>query len=279
MSGAQLLYNTWVCYSHNIPPMIKMSNQNITQRGTQARSLCVMIGRYSPESQHGRSVGHPANVGCSFFRDTNDDLRNHTKMQAQNGRGKTINFHCTAILRSNPTLRGYKKRMIKIWQECASLQTTSQRIAKRFVFWPWNTKIYKKTNNEQYTNTISAIPSIDKPEKWINCQIFLDEAWWFLSSRVFELLSSSLLLFPQRFGWYVLRPSSGVCWTREPTWNSELRSLLNPWGSLVLIFIVKPCGTSLRTRHLYKNTDKTGNSKTMKKKFYQQVGGTYSKQH
>ena len=33
----------------------------------------------------------------------------------------------------------------------------------------------------------------------------------FLSLRFFGLLSSSLLLFPQRFGWYVLRPFSGVC--------------------------------------------------------------------
>ena len=41
----------------------------------------------------------------------------------------------------------------------------------------------------------------------------------FLSLRVFGLLSSSLLLFPQCFGRYVLRPSSGVCQTREPSWN------------------------------------------------------------
>ena len=58
---------------------------------------------------------------------------------------------------------------------------------------------------------------------------------FFLSLRVFRLLSSSLSLFPQRFGWYVLRPSSGVCWTREPAWNFELRPLLNPQGSPVLI--------------------------------------------
>ena len=51
---------------------------------------------------------------------------------------------------------------------------------------------------------------------------------WFLSLRVFGLLSSSLLLFPQRFGRYVLRASSGVCRTRKPTWNFELRPLLNP---------------------------------------------------
>ena len=64
-----------------------------------------------------------------------------------------------------------------------------------------------------------------------SCLNFLDEAWWFLSLRVFELLSSSLLLFLR----YVLRPSSGVCRTREPSWNFELRPLLNPRGTPVLI--------------------------------------------
>ena len=42
-------------------------------------------------------------------------------------------------------------------------------------------------------------------------------------------MSSSLLLSPQRFGRYVLRPL-GVCRTREPTWNFELRPLSNPRG-------------------------------------------------
>ena len=56
-----------------------------------------------------------------------------------------------------------------------------------------------------------------------------------LSLRFFGLLSSSLLLFPQRFGRYVLRSSSGVCRTREPSRNFELRPLLNPRGSPVLI--------------------------------------------
>ena len=46
-----------------------------------------------------------------------------------------------------------------------------------------------------------------------SCLNFWDEGCWFLSLRVFGLLSSSLLLFPQRFGRYVLRPSSGVCRT------------------------------------------------------------------
>ena len=39
-------------------------------------------------------------------------------------------------------------------------------------------------------------------------------------------MSSSLLLFPQCFGRYVRRPSSGVCRTREPSRNFELRPLL-----------------------------------------------------
>ena len=48
----------------------------------------------------------------------------------------------------------------------------------------------------------------------VSCLNFWDEACWFLSLRVFGLLSSSLLLFPQRFSQYILRPSSGVCRTR-----------------------------------------------------------------
>ena len=51
----------------------------------------------------------------------------------------------------------------------------------------------------------------------------------FLSLRIFGLLSSSLLLFPQRFGQYVLRRSSGICRTGEPSRNVELRPLMNPW--------------------------------------------------
>ena len=48
-------------------------------------------------------------------------------------------------------------------------------------------------------------------------------------------MSSSLWLFPHRFGRHVLRPSSSVCRTLEPTWNFELRLLLNPLLSPVLI--------------------------------------------
>ena len=59
-------------------------------------------------------------------------------------------------------------------------------------------------------------------ENWWHCQIFQLSG----KLRVFGLLSSSLLLFPQRFGWYILQPSSGVCLIQEPIWNFELRLLL-----------------------------------------------------
>ena len=61
----------------------------------------------------------------------------------------------------------------------------------------------------------------------ISCLNFWDEACWLLSWRVFGLLSSSLLLFLQHFGRYVLRPSSGVCRTWNSSRNFELRPLLN----------------------------------------------------
>ena len=66
-----------------------MLSQNMTQRRTQALGFCVMIGRCPPDSQHGRPSRHPANVGFSFCRYMNDDLRNHI--------GKTANLHYTAI--------------------------------------------------------------------------------------------------------------------------------------------------------------------------------------
>ena len=128
---AQIINNPWVWYSHNIPSMIKMLNQNMTQRGTQATGLDVRIGRCSPDSQHGRLSHHPASIGCSFFRYTNDDSKNHTnqrhKHKTWTREDNQLALHC--YFRSNPTRWGYRKRMIEIWQDCASFQTTSQRLA------------------------------------------------------------------------------------------------------------------------------------------------------
>ena len=61
----------------------------------------------------------------------------------------------------------------------------------------------------------------------LSCVNFWDEAW-FLSLRVFRLLSSSLFLCPPVFFRCFFQ-------TQKPTRNFELCSLLNPWGSPVLI--------------------------------------------
>ena len=108
-----------------------MSYHNITQRGTQATGLGVMIGRCSPDSQHGRPDHHPTNVGCSFFRYINDDVANHNDRRPTRKtwtrEDNQLALQC--YFRSNPSQRGYRKRMIEIWQEYAKFQTTSQGLA------------------------------------------------------------------------------------------------------------------------------------------------------
>ena len=62
-------------------------------------------------------------------------------------------------------------------------------------------------------------------------QIHSLERWKsLLSLRVFGLLSSSLLLFPQCFGRFVLQPSSGVCQTRETFMELRTMSFIETMG-------------------------------------------------
>ena len=131
VSGAQIINNHWARYSHIIPPMIKMSNHNITQRGTQATGLGVMTGRCSPDCQHGRPDRHPTNVGFIFFRYINDDITNHNEQSPKRRTWTTEDNQLVleCYFRSNPSQRGYRKRMIEIWQKCSTFQTTSQRLA------------------------------------------------------------------------------------------------------------------------------------------------------
>ena len=80
-------------------------------------------------------------------------------------------LHCH--FRSNPTQRGYRKRMIEIWPECARFQTTSQTLAdqvRTIIKKGWFSdleipEIYQKINNEQDSNTISDTPSINKQKQ------------------------------------------------------------------------------------------------------------------
>ena len=60
----------------------------------------------------------------------------------------------------------------------------------------------------------------------------------FLSLRVFGLLSSSLLLFPQRFGRYILQPSSGVCRSQEPS-QKNLNMSTGKKSYLIVVILVK----------------------------------------
>ena len=76
-----------------------MSNPN--QHETQVMNLRVMIGRHFYDSQHGRPSQHPANVGYSNFRYTNDQSNCSTERhQRKTGQEKTIKMYSTVILRA-----------------------------------------------------------------------------------------------------------------------------------------------------------------------------------
>ena len=106
-----------------------------------------------------------------FFRYTNDDLSNLTNQRRQH---KTWTREDNQ-LRSNLTLREYRKKIIEIWQECARFQTTNQRLVdqvRTIIKKGWFSgleilEILQKTNSEskQDANTISDTPSIDKQER------------------------------------------------------------------------------------------------------------------
>ena len=100
--------------------MIKCQIQILDNVGPRAQDpgSGVMIGRCSLDSEHGRSNRHPANVGCSFFRYTNGDLRNLINQRPKRKALKTNNLHYTAILGV----------MMEIWLELTNFQT-SQRFA------------------------------------------------------------------------------------------------------------------------------------------------------
>ena len=68
-------------------------------------------------------------------------------------------------------------------------------------------EIEKAITIREFTKFIWNPPSIQNPKRWLRLFLIYNN---YLSLRVFGLSSSSLLLFPQQFGRYVLRPSSGV---------------------------------------------------------------------
>ena len=114
VSGAQILNNSWVLY---ISPMIKMYNQNMTQPGTQATNLGVMIGGGLLIANMGDPVVILPMLAVLFFRYTNDDLRNHTNQRRKHKiwtwEDSQLAPHC--YFRSNTEQRGYRKIMIETW--------------------------------------------------------------------------------------------------------------------------------------------------------------------
>ena len=90
----------------------------------------------------------------------------------------------------------------------------------------WISKRYNKFNDNKKR---SLFEFFKKSEKKRRENVFL-------LLRVFGQLSSYLLI-SITFGRYVLRPSSGVCRPRECLQHFELRHLLNPRESPVLILL------------------------------------------
>ena len=139
-----------------------MSNSYFTQRGAQDSGLGVMIGRCSLDSQHGRPVSHPANVGCSLFRYTNSDLKNRTnqrpKRKTQTRQDNQLALHC--YFRSNPT-------------QISNFQTTSQRLAdqvrtimKKGRFSELEIiEMHQKINDQERRNSLPDTSNINKQKQ------------------------------------------------------------------------------------------------------------------
>ena len=152
-----------------------MSNSYFTQRGAQDSDLGIMIGRCSLDSLHGRPVRHPANVGCSLFRYTNNDSMNPTnqrlKRKTWTREDNQHILHC--YFKSNPTQRGYRERMMEIWQELSIFQTTSQRLAdqvRTIMMKGWFSEleiveIHQKINDQERRNTLPDTPNINKQKQ------------------------------------------------------------------------------------------------------------------
>ena len=158
VAGAQIFNRPCVCYCHNLLPLIKMSNQNITYRGTQTTGLGVMIGTCSPDSLYEGNGRHLANADRSFIRYTNDDSSNNTNQRHQNRKrtkkDNKLALHC--YFKRNSTRNAYWKIVRETWEECARFQITSKRltdqvrtIIKKGCFFDLEiSKIHQKINSE-----------------------------------------------------------------------------------------------------------------------------------
>ena len=133
-----------------------------------------MISRCSHDSQYGRSGRHVANVSCSLFNYRNNYVRYHN---GQRPKGKTwtwVDNHLVlhSYFRSNLSKRGYRKRMIEIWKECANFHT-SQRltnqvriiIIKKGWFSDLEMLVIHQKTSKQHDNTVPDKSSVFKKKK------------------------------------------------------------------------------------------------------------------
>ena len=113
-------------------------------------------------------------LAALFFRYINDDVTNHNKQRPKR-RTWTREENQLALecyFRSDPSQRLYRKRMIEIWQERSTFQTTSQRLAdqvRTMMKKGWFSdleflEIHKKTLKQNY-NTVPDTPSAVKQKQ------------------------------------------------------------------------------------------------------------------
>ena len=127
------------------------------------------------------------------------------------------------IRRTWKTQRDGHNSGVKIWSLCSVSSTLShanleQPFRTLEIKWEVNMLLKKSSCVFLHASFLLASLSLCRCDAEWWCR-WLYNTVWFLSFRVFGLLSSSLLLFPQRFGRCAFRPSSAVC--RTP--NFKLR--------------------------------------------------------
>ena len=71
-------------------------------------------------------------------------------------------LHC--YFKSNPTQRGYRKRMMEIWQELSIFQTTSQRLADPVRTIIKKGLVHQKINDQERRNTLPDTPNIKQKQ-------------------------------------------------------------------------------------------------------------------
>ena len=102
VTSTQILKSPIFWYSYNIKPMIKISNQNITQSRNQTIGLCVMIAGALLRADR-RADSHPANFSFFFssVRTTTWITTQTRDTNTENGVRKTTN--CISVFRCNST--------------------------------------------------------------------------------------------------------------------------------------------------------------------------------